>query len=62
MVVFKLWDECGDESESESSVKVSLLSSRIVIIDQYVGICDQGDKPKHVILPNFNKIKKILVF
>ena len=33
-----------------------------LIIDQYVGICDQGDKPKHVILPNFNKIKKILVF
>ena len=49
MVVFKLWDECGDESESESSVKVRLFSSRIVIIDQYVGICDQGEKPKHVI-------------
>ena len=51
-----------DESESESSAKVSLLPSRIVIFDQYVGICDQGDKPKRVILPNFNKIKKILVF
>ena len=33
--------------------KVSLFSTIFVIIDQSVDICDQGNKPKHVILPNF---------
>ena len=33
-----------------------------MIFDQSGGICDQGNKPKHVILPNFNKSRKCLSF
>ena len=33
-----------------------------MIVDQSSGICDQGNKPKHVILPNFNKSRKCLSF
>ena len=43
-------------------MKVSLLSSRFVIIDQSIGKCDQGNKPKHVILQNLKTNKKLLVF
>ena len=33
-----------------------------MIIDQSVGKCDQGNKPKHVILPSLNKVRKCLSF
>ena len=33
-----------------------------MIVDQSSGICDQSNKPKHVILPNFNKSRKCLSF
>ena len=33
-----------------------------MIVDQSSGICDQGNKPKHVILPKFNKSRKCLSF
>ena len=42
-----------DESESGMSVISWFVSSRFVIVDQSSGICDQGNKPKHVILPKF---------
>ena len=44
--------------ESESPVIWLFVSRRFVIIDQSVGKCDQGNKPKHVILPSYNKLRK----
>ena len=32
------------------------------MFNQSVGICDQGNKPKHVNLPNFNKSRKYWSF
>ena len=50
------------DGESESFAKSYFVSGRFVIIDQSIGICDQGNKQKNVILPNFNELIKCWSF
>ena len=55
VAVFKTFHDFG-------KVKVICLlfvyKLRFVIIDQLIGVCDQGDKPKHVICQIGNKLRK----